>query len=244
MIIKVKNISKYFSDSNFKIENLSFNVNDNEVLGIIGPNGCGKSTILKIINGLIKFDAGEIIYNDKEVSKMNKFEKRIMKKDVSYIFQNSNLLETKTVYYHLSLIYKLNKEPIDKEKIDNILKFMNIYDFKNTTCKNLSGGQKQRVAIAMSILQNPKVILCDEISSSLDTDSEKEVFELLMKLKKTLNISIIIVSHNLAILKNFCDRVILMDKSKIRDIIIPVKPRENDYNKDYFNYLKEFLLND
>ena len=121
---------------------------------------------------------------------------------------------------------------------------MNIYDFKNTTCKNLSGGQKQRVAIAMSILQNPKVILCDEISSSLDTDSEKEVFELLMKLKKTLNISIIIVSHNLAILKNFCDRVILMDKSKIRDIIIPVKPRENDYNKDYFNYLKEFLLND
>ena len=82
MIIKVKNISKYFSDSNFKIENLSFNVNDNEVLGIIGPNGCGKSTILKIINGLIKFDAGEIIYNDKEVSKMNKFEKRIM--TVSY----------------------------------------------------------------------------------------------------------------------------------------------------------------
>ena len=244
MIIKVKNISKYFSDSNFKIENLSFNVNDNEVLGIIGPNGCGKSTILKIINGLIKFDAGEIIYNDKEVSKMNKFEKRIMKKDVSYIFQNSNLLETKTVFYHLSLIYKLNKEPINKEKIDNILKFMNIYDFKNTTCKNLSGGQKQRVAIAMSILQNPKVILCDEISSSLDTDSEKEVFDLLMKLKKTLNISIIIVSHNLAILKNFCDRVILMDKSKIRDIIIPVKPRGNDYNKDYFNYLKEFLLND
>lgn len=244
MVIQIKNISKNYPKSNFKIENISFDIKKNKVLGLIGSNGSGKSTILKMINGLVAYDNGEIIYNNKNLDQMNDKELREMRKNVVYIFQDNNLLDGKNVFYHLSLIYKLNKKKVNEDEINNILKFMNIEQLKNINCRNLSGGQKQKVAIAMALLQKPKVILCDEISSALDSNSEKEIFDLLIKLKKTTDISIVLISHNLSILKNFCDKVIIIENSTIKETIIPKKSKDSDYEKDYFNHIKEFLLND
>ncbi|QWQ39169.1 ATP-binding cassette domain-containing protein [Gemella sp. zg-570] len=244
MVIQIKNISKNYPNSNFQIKNISFDIKKNDVLGLIGSNGSGKSTILKMINGLVSYDKGKIIYNNKNLDQMNEKELREMRKNVVYIFQDNNLLDGKTVFYHLSLIYKLNKEKVNEAEINKILKFMNIENLKNITCRNLSGGQKQKVAIAMALLQNPKVILCDEISSALDSSSEKEIFDLLIKLKKTTDISIVLISHNLSILKNFCDKVILLGNSTIKEIIVPNKNNNMDYEKDYFKHIKEFLLDD
>ncbi|MBF0710044.1 MULTISPECIES: ATP-binding cassette domain-containing protein [unclassified Gemella] len=244
MVIQVNNIAKQYKNSNFKLNNISFQVKEKEIIGLIGPNGSGKSTILKMLNGLISFDSGQILIDSKDITKMNDDELRKMRKSISYIFQNSNLLEGESVYYHLSLIFKLNGEKIDEKKIDEILSFMNIFHLKKEICRNLSGGQQQKVAIAMSILQNPKVLLCDEISSALDVNSEQEIFNLLLKLRDTTNISLVVISHNLSILKNFCDKVIILGDSQIKEVITPKKSLSSNYKQDYFNHVKEFLTND
>ena len=244
MIVQLKNVSKQYKDANFKLENISFDINKKEVIGIIGRNGTGKSTILKMINGIVSYDSGDILYKNSSIQSMDASTLRKTRKNLAYIFQHSNLIDNKTVYYHLSLVYKLNKVAVDKKKIDDILEFMNITRLKNSLCGSLSGGEQQKVAIAMALLQEPEVLLCDEISSALDTNSEKEIFALLNKLRTTTDISIVMISHSLSLLKNFCDRVVVIDDSTIKDIVVPNKNAKDDYDSNYYNYVKEFLLND
>ena len=244
MIVQLKNVSKQYKDANFKLENISFDINKKEVIGIIGRNGTGKSTILKMINGIVSYDSGDILYKNSSIKSMDASILRNTRKNLAYIFQHSNLIDNKSVYYHLSLVYKLNKVSVDKKKIDDILEFMNITRLKNSLCGSLSGGEQQKVAIAMALLQEPEVLLCDEISSALDTNSEKEIFALLNKLRTTTDISIVMISHSLSLLKNFCDRVVVIDDSTIKDIVVPNKNAKDDYDSNYYNYVKEFLLND
>ena len=244
MIVQLKNVSKQYKDANFKLENISFDINKKEVIGIIGRNGTGKSTILKMINGIVSYDSGDILYKNSSIKNMDASNLRNTRKNLAYIFQHSNLIDNKTVYYHLSLVYKLNKVSVDKKKIDDILEFMNITRLKNSLCGSLSGGEQQKIAIAMALLQEPEVLLCDEISSALDTNSEKEIFALLNKLRTTTDISIVMISHSLSLLKNFCDRVVVIDDSTIKDIVVPNKNAKDDYDSNYYNYVKEFLLND
>ena len=244
MIVQLKNVSKQYKDANFKLENISFDINKKEVIGIIGRNGTGKSTILKMINGIVSYDSGDILYKNSSIKAMDASTLRHTRKNLAYIFQHSNLIDNKSVYYHLSLVYKLNKVSVDKKKIDDILEFMNITRLKNSLCGSLSGGEQQKVAIAMALLQEPEVLLCDEISSALDTNSEKEIFALLNKLRTTTDISIVMISHSLSLLKNFCDRVVVIDDSTIKDIVVPNKNAKDDYDSNYYNYVKEFLLND
>ena len=244
MIVQLKNVSKQYKDANFKLENISFDINKKEVIGIIGRNGTGKSTILKMINGIVSYDSGDILYKDSSIKSMDASTLRNTRKNLAYIFQHSNLIDNKSVYYHLSLVYKLNKVSVDKKKIDDILEFMNITRLKNSLCGSLSGGEQQKVAIAMALLQEPEVLLCDEISSALDTNSEKEIFALLNKLRTTTDISIVMISHSLSLLKDFCDRVVVIDDSTIKDIVVPNKNAKDDYDSNYYNYVKEFLLND
>ena len=244
MIVQLKNVSKQYKDANFKLENISFDINKKEVIGIIGRNGTGKSTILKMINGIVSYDSGDILYKNSSIKSMDASTLRNTRKNLAYIFQHSNLIDNKSVYYHLSLVYKLNKVSVDKKKIDDILEFMNITRLKNSLCGSLSGGEQQKVAIAMALLQEPEVLLCDEISSALDTNSEKEIFALLNKLWTTTDISIVMISHSLSLLKNFCDRVVVIDDSTIKDIVVPNKNAKDDYDSNYYNYVKEFLLND
>ena len=244
MIVQLKNVSKQYKDANFKLENISFDINKKEVIGIIGRNGTGKSTILKMINGIVSYDSGDILYKNSSIKSMDASTLRNTRKNLAYIFQHSNLIDNKSGYYHLSLVYKLNKVSVDKKKIDDILEFMNITRLKNSLCGSLSGGEQQKVAIAMALLQEPEVLLCDEISSALDTNSEKEIFALLNKLRTTTDISIVMISHSLSLLKNFCDRVVVIDDSTIKDIVVPNKNAKDDYDSNYYNYVKEFLLND
>ncbi len=240
MLLELKNVTKEYKGSNFKLEDISFSVDKKEVIGLIGKNGCGKSTILKMINKLVDYDSGEILYEGKKIHEMNEKELRSLRKSIVYIFQNANLIENRSVYYHLSLIYKLNKEKVNEDKIDEILEFMEITRLKHSYCKHLSGGQKQKVAIAMAILQEPNILLCDEISSALDVKAEKEIYELLEKIKKKSDIAIIMISHNLSVLKNFCEKILFIDDNVIKDVIHP-KKGSYSIQKDYNEYVLEFL---
>lgn len=241
MVIQVKNVAKTFASSNFKLKNINFTINEDEVIGIVGENGTGKSTIMKMLNYLVEYDSGEILYNNKPYHHYSPEALRKMRKEVVYIFQNANLLENKTVEYHLQLVYKLNHEKVDKAKISEVLALINLTHLRKQCCGKLSGGQKQKVAIAMAILQNPKVLLCDEISAALDTQSEQEIFKLLMDIKMKLKISIVMVAHNLMILKNLCDRILILNNQTIEEIIIPNKLNQIDIVKGYQNYVKEFF---
>lgn len=239
MILEFSNVKKQYKKSNFNIENISFSLSEGEVIGLIGRNGSGKSTILKLANKLIDKDAGEIRYLGKSLNSMSEIELRDLRRNVVYIFQDANLLENKTVYYHLSLVYKLQNKKIDEKEIDSILDFMDISRLKHSYTSHLSGGQKQKVAIAMALLQKPKVLLCDEISSALDTKAEEEIYGLIREIKSKSNISIIMTSHNLDVLKAFCDKILFIDGG-IKAEIIPNSGNNND-KLDYFNYVMEYL---
>lgn len=244
MIIELTGVSKQFSKSRFKLDNISFAINEGEIVGLIGSNGTGKSTILKLLNGLIPYDKGKICYQGRDLKDLSNQQLREMRKDIAYIFQHHNLLLGETVYYHLSLVYKLNRSPVDQQAIDQILEFLGLMRLKHIKCRHLSGGQQQKVAIAMAILQQPRLILCDEISAALDIHSEKEIFDLLAKLSKDYGIAILMIAHQLSILKDYCDRVMIIDDGTIAEVVVPVKSGSNQPSKDYVSQVKEFLLDD
>lgn len=241
MIMSFNKVSKQYNKAEFFLDDITFDIEKKEVLGLIGKNGSGKSTILKMASALIPYEKGEIYYQNSPLSAMTAAEKREMQKSVSYIFQNANLLEGESVYYHLSLPYRLSKIPVNAAKINEMLDFMKLSHLKKMSCRNLSGGQKQKVAIAMALLQRPKLLLCDEISASLDANSEKEIYELLMELKERSEISLFIVSHNLSVLKKLCDRVLILEDGRIKEAIRPKREQGSHKPKEYYDYVKEFL---
>lgn len=242
MIIEIKNIYKSYLDSNFNLKNINLKIKESEKIGIIGKNGTGKSTVLKIINGVVDIDKGQIFYKNKNIKELSKKEILNFRKKVAYIFQHFNLLENKSVYYHLTLIYKLNHQKINFKEIDEILKFMNLTHLKNQLCLKLSGGQKQKLSIAMAILQKPEIILCDEISASLDNESETEVFKLLINLCFLKKIALVIVSHNLDILKNYCDKILYIEDGIFKEELIP-NPNKNSINSNYLQHIKDYIYN-
>lgn len=244
MIIELKSVGKIFPKSQFRLDDISFNIAEGEIVGLIGSNGTGKSTILKMINGLIPYDKGNIYYQGKEVKSFSDNKLRQMRKDIAYIFQNHNLLAGESVYYHLALVYKLNHQKVNHDAINDILDFLGLMDLKQVKCHSLSGGQQQKVAIAMAVLQKPKLILCDEISSALDTNSEKEIFNLLSDLREKYDISILMIAHHLSLLKQYCDRVMILDHQTIVDTVVPVKATLNQLKSNYVDQVKEFLLHD
>lgn len=241
MIMSFNKVSKQYHKAEFFLDSITFDIEKKEVLGLIGKNGSGKSTILKMASALIPYENGEIYYQNSPLCAMTAAEKREMQKSVSYIFQNANLLEGESVYYHLCLPYRLSKIPVNSAEIDDMLDFMNLRHLKKMCCRNLSGGQKQKVAIAMALLQRPKLLLCDEISASLDANSEKEIYELLMELKERSEISLFIVSHNLSVLKKICDRVLILENGCIKETLRPKREQGSHKSKEYYDYVKEFL---
>lgn len=244
MIIALKEVGKIFPKARFKLEHISFNIQEGEIVGLIGSNGTGKSIILKMINGLMSYDQGHIYYQGQELKELSASQLRQMRKDIAYIFQHHNLLPGETVFYHLSLVYKLNHQKVNHEAIDDILDFLGLTRVKQVKCHSLSGGQQQKVAIAMAILQKPRLILCDEISSALDTNSEKEIFDLLASLRDQYGISVLMIAHHLSVLKQYCDRVMILNHQTIAETVVPVKTASHQLETDYVSQVKEFLLHD
>lgn len=193
-----------------------------------------------MVNRLVEPDGGEIIYDGNNILTMKDNQLRKLRKEIVYIFQDANLLENKTVYYHLSLVYKLNNLKVNNEDIDEILDFMNLSRLKYSYTYELSGGQKQKVAIAIAILQKPKILLCDEITSALDTEAEREILNLLEQIREKYEVSIMIISHNLSVLKNFCNKILFLEDNTIKNIIYPKKSK-GDIDENYYEYVARYL---
>lgn len=219
-MIEVKNLTKEFKNNKetFKaVDDVSFKVNKKEIYGIIGMSGAGKSTLVRCLNRLEEPTSGEIIIDGEKILDLNESELRNRRKDIGMIFQSFNLFMQKTVAENIAyplIISKSDEYKIDK-RVDELLEFIDLKDKKYSYPSELSGGQKQRVAIARAIATNPSVLLSDEGTSALDPTNTQSVLKLLRRIVDKYNMTIIMITHQMEVAKEICDRVAVMQDGKI-----------------------------
>ncbi len=218
-MISIKNVSKYYGNTKV-LKDVNINIAEGEIFGIIGHSGAGKSTLLRCINGLEDYKEGSVLVGIEEVKSLNEKKLRILRKDLGMIFQHFSLLERKTVFENVALpleCFKYSKEEINKRVLE-LLDLVGIIDKKDDKPRNLSGGQKQRVAIARALALNPKVLLCDEATSALDPNTTKSILSLLQDINEKLNITIIMVTHQMEVIKQICTKVAIMENGEVLEI--------------------------
>jgi len=215
-LIKVTKLEKYFSKEHI-LRSIDLQINEGEIFGIVGSSGAGKSTLLRCLNGLEAYDSGSIEIMGKEVKNLKNKELREFRKDLGMTFQNFSLLERKNVYQNIALplqVWGYKKSQI-KEKVDKLLKIVHLEDKIFSRPKELSGGQKQRVAIARALALEPRVLLCDEATSALDPKTTKSILSLLREINESLGITIVIVTHQMEVIKEVCNRVAVIDAGHV-----------------------------
>lgn len=219
-MIFIKNICKTFEVSAKKIyavQNVSLTINDGEIFGIIGFSGAGKSTLVRCINLLERPASGTVEIDGHDLTVMSPKELRLSRKKIGMIFQHFNLMPSRTIFANVAYPLRgsgLNKEQM-REKVRALLKLVDISDKEDVYPSQLSGGQKQRVAIARALANDPKILLCDEATSALDPQTTKAILQLLKRLNEKLGITVIVITHEMAVLKEICDRVAVMDNGRI-----------------------------
>jgi D-methionine transport system ATP-binding protein len=216
-MIEFKGVSKSFSEQKV-LNDVSFTIEEGEVFGIVGHSGAGKSTLLRCINGLETYDTGSITVFEQEVKSLRNSELRNLRKNIGMIFQNFNLMKSKDVFDNIALpmiLWKEDKNRI-KDRVNTLLNLVGLKDKAHSNIKELSGGQKQRVGIARALSLNPEILLCDEATSALDPNTTMSILDLLMKINREMNITIVIVTHQMEVIKQAASRVILLDGGKIK----------------------------
>jgi len=216
-LIEIKNVIKSFGETQV-IKDVSISIKKGEIYGIIGHSGAGKSTLLRCINGLESYNGGSINVMGKEVSSLTGRSLREFRKDLGMIFQNFNLMKRKNVFDNIALpldVWGYNKSEIE-DKVLDLLKLVGLEDKRLSKPSELSGGQKQRVAIARALALDPKILLCDEATSALDPKITKDILALLSKINKELGITIVVVTHQMEVIKEVCERVALLDGGEIK----------------------------
>ena len=216
-ILKIEKLSKIYGKGDAEVialNDISFEVEEGEFIAITGPSGSGKSTLLHTIAGLEKPSSGTVYFYNKDIYKMNKKDLTILRRQkIGIIYQFYNLIPTLTVEENILLPIELDRKKVDKEKLENILKFLNLENRKKHLPNELSGGQQQKVAIGRALMINPTIILADETTGNLDTKSSSEIIQLLQKANKEYKQTIIMITHNLEIAK-LADRIIHIEDGK------------------------------
>ncbi|MBA5851896.1 methionine ABC transporter ATP-binding protein [Clostridium sp. cel8] len=216
-MIDINGVGKSFGDK-YVLKDINLHIDKGEIFGIVGHSGAGKSTLLRCLNGLETYDTGSIKVMNKEVKDLSNREIRSFRKNLGMIFQNFNLLNRKTVYDNVALpleVWKVDKKEI-KKRVNDLLNIVGLQDKANSMPRRLSGGQKQRVAIARALAMNPSILLCDEATSALDPKTTMSILELLKKINKEFNITIVIVTHQMEVIKEICSKVAIIDDGEIK----------------------------
>lgn len=240
IVLEVKNIEKYYGNkSNLTkaIKNISFNISEGEFVGIMGASGSGKTTLLNCISTIDRVTCGQIIINGQEVTKLkgNKLN-RFRREELGFIFQDFNLLDTLTAYENIALALTIQKVK-PKEiiaRVKEVAEKLEITEILNKYPYQISGGQKQRVAAARAIITNPKIILADEPTGSLDSKSARQLLESFERLNQNLSATILMVTHD-AFTASYADRIIFIKDGKIFNEL----NKGNDTRKQFFEKIIE-----
>lgn len=247
IILQCNNLRKTYKKKNHlhvACDDINLYIKQGECLGVVGESGSGKSTLANIIMKLEKADSGTVILNDKDITNVKRNELKEVYKEIQMVFQdaigsfNPRLtIEESIMEYVCNLCSTTEEEK--KHKVDNLLQMVGLpKEYKDRYPHELSGGQCQRAAIARALSSHPKVLICDEATSALDVSVQAQVIDLLVQMKKELNISYIFITHNLALVSSFCDRVIVINHGEIVEegsAYDVINNPQNDYTKLLLN---------
>lgn len=219
-MIRFEHVSKTFQTKNGPfdaLKDVSFEIEKGDIYGVIGYSGAGKSTLIRMVNALETPTSGNVWVEGKDIGTLNQKELRNLRKGIGMIFQQFNLLESKTIYDNVAIALKLNgvsKKDIEK-RVTELLDFVELSDKKYSYPGQLSGGQKQRIGIARALANNPSILLCDEATSALDPKTTDSILELLKKINEMLHITIVIITHEMNVIQKICNKVAVMDYGQV-----------------------------
>ncbi len=219
-MIELKNLNKVFTvgDNRVKaIDGVDLSVPEGTIYGVIGSSGAGKSTLIRCVNLLEKPTSGQVIVDGQDLTQLPEKQLREARRNIGMIFQHFNLLSSRTVYDNIALPLELSG--VSQSEIESavlpLLDLTGLSDKKNSYPSQLSGGQKQRVAIARALASKPKVLLCDEATSALDPQTTRSILILLKDINRKLNITVLIITHEMDVVKTICDRVAIMSYGQL-----------------------------
>ena len=221
-MIELKKLSKVFESASGSVEALrdvDLTINDGEIFGIIGLSGAGKSTLVRCINLLERPNSGQVLIDGQDMTALSRPELLKMRRSISMIFQGFNLLEQRSVLKNVCFPLEISgvKRQAAEKKALELLKLVGLEEKADKYPAQLSGGQKQRVAIARALATDPKYLLCDEATSALDPNTTRSILELLRTINKTLGVTIIVITHEMKVIDQICDRVAVIDHSSIAE---------------------------
>ena len=215
-MIEINHLCKSFGALEV-LKDISLTVKTGEIYGLVGRSGAGKSTLLRCINGLENYDSGSLKIDGTEIRDLSKQEIRELRKGIGMIFQQFSLIERRSVYQNVALpmkCWKYDKDRIDK-RVHALLELVDIADKINDRPSVLSGGQKQRVAIARALALDSNLLLCDEATSALDPKTTQSVLRLLRDINQKLGLTIIVVTHQMEVVREVCDTISILENGKI-----------------------------
>lgn len=215
-MIKIENLSKFYGDTQI-LYDVNLEVKKGEIFAIVGHSGAGKSTLLRCINGLESYQGGSLKVFDQEIKNLDETQQRHLRRDVGMIFQHFALMARKNVFENVATPLKFwgYKSDETEKRVRELLNLVGLESKAKSYPSELSGGQKQRVAIARALALNPKILLSDEATSALDPNTTNQILELLEKINKELDISVVIVTHEMEVVKSIAKRAILLEGGKI-----------------------------
>lgn len=216
-IIQLKNVEKIYNNKVHALKNINLEVNKGDIYGIIGYSGAGKSTLIRLLNGLETATNGEVNVLGEDFGKISNEKRRLKRQKIGMIFQHFNLLWSRTVAENIEFpleILGISKEE-RKKRVDELVKLVGLEDRKDNYPSQLSGGQKQRVGIARALAGKPEILLCDEATSALDPETTADVLDLINEIHKKTNITVVLITHEMHVVKTICTKVAVIDAGEI-----------------------------
>lgn len=215
-MIQIEGLGKFYDNLNV-LRDISLRVERGDIFGIVGHSGAGKSTLLHCMNGLEDYISGSVKVMGHEVRKLGTDVLKKLRREMGMIFQNFNLMNRKNTWQNIAFpleVWKVPKPEI-ASRVEELLKLVGLTEKRNEKVRNLSGGQKQRIGIARALALNPKILLCDEATSALDPKTTISILNLLADINKKMGLTIIVVTHQMEVVKSICNKVVVMDNGKI-----------------------------
>ncbi|WP_174492465.1 methionine ABC transporter ATP-binding protein [Acinetobacter sp. Marseille-Q1623] len=218
--IKIRNLNKYYDGQDQQIhalKNINLDIPQGKIFGIIGKSGAGKSSLIRTLNGLERISEGSIHIHQQSLSELSHAELIQTRQKIGMIFQHFNLMSAKTVWENVALPLKIsgvNKVEIET-RVNEVLKLVGLENKAHNYPAQLSGGQKQRVGIARALVHHPEILLCDEATSALDPESTSVVLALLKKINRELGITIVLITHEMQVIREICDQVVVIEHGEI-----------------------------
>lgn len=219
-MIQLEHVTKTFRTRDgdvHAVKDVSLDIQEGQIYGIIGYSGAGKSTLVRCMNLLEVPDSGKVIFDGKDLMKLSPAELRKARQKMSMIFQHFNLMRSRTVFDNIALPMRNMKKPKEEieQKVMELLELVDLAERKDSYPSQLSGGQKQRVAIARALATEPKVLLCDEATSALDPQTTQSILKLIKKINREMNLTVVMITHEMLVVKEICDRVAVMDSGRV-----------------------------